>query len=140
MDEIDEGLLVGTLNDAGAAEPLRGESVSTVVSLTHEPPAVPAAVDVEVVRVPMTDGPRNEVASFRKAVDATRRRLAADERVLVHCSAGASRSPAVAATVVALRRDVDLRAAFEQVSDRRPETDPHEALVRRAATVYTETT
>ena len=60
---------------------------------------VPDAAGVEVVRVPMTDGPRTEMASFRKAVDATRHRLAAGERVLVHCSAGASRSPAVAATV-----------------------------------------
>ncbi len=138
MDEVDDGLFVGTPDDAGAAGPLRERDVSTVVSLTHEPPEVPAAADVDVVRVPMTDGPRNDVAFFREAVGATRRRLAAGEGVLVHCSAGASRSPAVAATAVALRRDIDLRAAFEQVADRRPETDPHEALVRRAATVYTE--
>jgi predicted protein tyrosine phosphatase len=59
--------------------------------------------------------------------------------VLIYCPAGASRSPAVA-TVVALRRGVDLQAAFEQVSDRRPETDSRESLVRRAATVYTEAT
>ena len=77
------------------------------------------------------------MASFRKAVDATRHRLVAGERVLVRCSAGASRSPAVTATVVVLRRGVDLQAASEQVSERRPEMDSHEALVRRAATVYT---
>ena len=88
------------------------------------------------MRVPTTDEPRTEAASFR-AADAARRRLAAGERVLVRCSAGVPRSPAVAATVVALRRGVDLQAASEQVSDRRPGTDPHEAPVRRAATVYT---
>ena len=139
MDEVDDGPFLGTLNDAGTARPLRGKDVPAVVSLTHGPPAVPDAADVEVVRVPMTNGRRNEATSFREAVDATRRRLAAGERVLVHCPAGASRSPAVA-TVVALRRGVDLQAAFEQVPDRRPETDSHESPVRRAATVYMEAT
>ena len=139
MDEVDDRPFLGTLNDASTARPLRGKDVSAVVSLTHEPPAVPDAAGVEVVCVPMTNGRRNEATSFREAVDATRRRLAAGERVLVYCPAGAPRSPTVA-TVVALRHGVDLQAAFEQVPDRRPKIDSHESLVRRAATVYTEAT
>ena len=55
MDEVNDGLFAGTLNDVGAARPLRGKDISAVVSLTHEPPAVPDAAGVEVVRAPMTD-------------------------------------------------------------------------------------
>ena len=54
------------------------------------------------------------------------------------CAAGASRSPTVAATALALVQELDLEDAIQQVADRREAVDPHEALLRQAAHVYTQ--
>lgn len=136
MDEVAEGLFVGTLADAGDATELRKRDIAEIVSLTHEAPpdGFPAAATVR--RVPMTDGPQNEQSAFETAAEAVRSRLDAGVPVLVHCRSGASRSPAVAATALALERRVDLENAFQQVAERRDAVDPHPALVRRAASVY----
>lgn len=135
MDEVAPGLFVGTPDDAGDATTLRDRSVTTVVSLTHQTPDVEAA-DVVVVDVSMRDGPQNDRDAFTKAVTELRTALERGESVLVHCSAGASRSPAVAATALALHDDRPLEDAFEQVADRRAAVDPHPAVVRQAANVF----
>lgn len=135
MDEVAAGLYVGTAADATDEPRLREHDVTAVVSLTHdavEPARTP------VTDVPMTDGPRNDREAFDRAVTETLSRLDADDPVLVHCAAGSSRSPSVAATALALHEDIDLAAAFEQVADRRDAVDPHAALVRQAARVYTD--
>ena len=133
MDAIADGLFVGTFNDAESTIRLRDCSVDAIVSLTHDIPCVP---EVPVTRIPMVDGPQNDVQTFEQAVIETLELLDAGDRVLVHCSAGASRSPAVAATALALHNHIGLEAAFEQVAKRRNAVDPHEAIVRQAARVY----
>ena len=135
MDAIADGLFVGTFADAESTIRLRDCSVDAVVSLTHDIPCVP---EVSVTRIPMVDGPQNDVQTFEQAVIETLKRLDGGDRVLVHCSAGASRSPAVAATALALYDEIRLEAAFEQVSKHRNAVDPHEAIVRQAARVYTQ--
>ncbi|MFB6102795.1 MAG: dual specificity protein phosphatase family protein [Haloplanus sp.] len=135
MDEVTSGLFVGTLADAGNGSLLRDHGVTTIVSLTHRDPDGGFPAETTVVDVPMLDGPQNDLAAFARAVAAVRSRLD-DGAVLVHCSAGASRSPAVAATAIALREGGDLDAAFRRVARRRDAVDPHAALVRRAESVY----
>jgi hypothetical protein len=44
----------------------------------------------------------------------------------------------VAATALALYDELRLGAAFEEVSKQRNAVDPHEAIVRQAARVYTQ--
>ncbi|WP_224215157.1 dual specificity protein phosphatase family protein [Natrinema longum] len=61
----------------------------------------------------------------------------AGDNVLVHCSAGASRSRVVAATALALYNEVGLETAFDQVANRRNTADPREAVIRQAARIYT---
>jgi predicted protein tyrosine phosphatase len=136
MDEICTGLFVGTIADAGDESLLEGHAVDRVVSLTHTDPETGFPATVSVVEAPMKDGPRNERARFESAVEATLAGLRSGENVLVHCSRGASRSPSVAATAIAVSRDVGIQAAFEQVAASRAECDPHPALVRRAVSVF----
>jgi len=134
MDEVAPRLYVGTDDDAADAAALRERGVTTVVSLTHRTPE-PTPDGVAVVEAPMLDGPRNDRGAFAEAVSAVRTALDDGETVLVHCAAGASRSPAVAAAALALHEDRSLEDAFEQVAARRDAADPHPALVRQAVHV-----
>lgn len=138
MDEVVDGLFVGTVGDAGDEALLCEYDVEAIVSLTHEGPDGGFPSDPTVVRLPMKDGPRNDRQVFGRAVSRVLARLKADDTVLVHCSAGASRSPAVAATALALYDDVGLETAFERVADRRNAADPHEAVIRQAARIYSQ--
>lgn len=135
MDAVGEDLFVGASEAAGDATLLNEHGVGAVVSLTHGSPEDGYPPGVAVTNAPMKDGPRNERGAFEAAVEATRAHLDAGERVLVHCSAGASRSVAVAATVLALRRDWAVERALSAVAERRAEADPHPALRRRADSV-----
>ncbi|TKX54570.1 MULTISPECIES: protein-tyrosine phosphatase family protein [Halorubrum] len=131
MDEVGAGIFVGTRSDAEDESLLRDRGVDAVVSLTHDDPDTGSVARVDT---PMTDGPQNEYSAFVDAVETVVARREAGQRVLVHCSAGASRSPAVAAAAMTRLTDRGLDEAFEQVLARRPEVDPHDALVRRAVT------
>jgi predicted protein tyrosine phosphatase len=130
-------LYVGTIDDAGDQSLLAEHRISVIVSLTHAEPDPGFPTDVTVVRLPMMDGPQNDHQTFLGAVSETVTRWEAGNRVLVHCSAGASRSPAVAATAVSLSTDRTLETAFQQLKKRRAAVEPHEALLRQAASVST---
>jgi atypical dual specificity phosphatase len=133
MHRVGKDLYVGDLASAGDARALHAAGIDVVVGLTHDAPADGYPTGVDVVREPMVDGPRNEQRAFARAVDATLDALTDGYRTLVHCSAGSSRSVAVAAVTLAETSDRDLEAAFQRVLACRPPADPHPALVRRAA-------
>jgi atypical dual specificity phosphatase len=135
MDEVAQNLFVGTTADATDESTLRAHDITVIVSLTASSPTENVSPEVTLVEVPMMDGPRNSREAFETAVDAVESRLAAGDRTLIHCSAGASRSPAVAAAALALHRDGELKTALQQVLNRRPEADPHDALIRQAHAV-----
>ena len=71
-------------------------------------------------RVPMEDRAAPDMPALREAVDWVMAELAADRKVLVHCRAGAGRSPLVACAVL-LRMGYDLQRAYETVRRQRPE-------------------
>jgi len=132
MDRVAPGLFVGSAESAADASRQAAAGITTICALTHGPPAGGYPDAASVVDVPMMDGPRNDPDAFRRAVEAVVAALADGETVLVHCSRGSSRSPAVAAAALAIRRDCSVEAAFAEVRASRPDADPHPALVRRA--------
>ena len=136
MDEVAQNLFVGTATDATDESTLRAHEIEVIVSLTATSPAGNVPAELTLVEIPMMDGPQNSQEAFETAVAAVGSRLATGEKTLLHCSAGASRSPAVAATALALHRDSELEAAFQQILTRRPVADPHDALIRQAHAVY----
>ncbi|SDK14143.1 Dual specificity phosphatase, catalytic domain [Halovenus aranensis] len=138
MDEVADGLFVGTVEDAGDEALIREHNIAIIVSLTHSDPDGRFPSDLIVKNVPVMDGPRNDQQKFERAVTHVLSGLKTGDNTLVHCSAGPSRSPAVAATALALYEHVELEAAFEQVAKRRNLVDPHEALVRQAARVFSQ--
>lgn len=132
MDEVATGIFVGTEADASDESLLHAHGIDAVVSLTHNEPETG---DVTRVDVPMIDGSQNSYQSFADAVKAVLTRRDDGQRVLIHCAAGSSRSPSVAATAMTCLTENTLNESFNQVLERRPETDPHDVLIRQAAKV-----
>jgi len=130
MDEVADGIFVGTESDAGDKSLLRKHGVDTVISLTH---SNPDTGNVTRLDVPMIDGPQNDSEVFAEAVSKAIEHRKSGHTILIHCSAGASRSPSIAATAISHLTEKDLNEAFNQVIEQTSETDPHEALVRQAA-------
>jgi hypothetical protein len=131
MDHGTDSLLAGDADDTSDHDRLRAAGVTAVLSLTHGSPASPARGDTVVDR-PLVDGPRNDAEAFADAVDSLRSLLVRGERVLVHCSAGASRSVAVAAAALAVDGDVPADEALATVCAARGVAASHPALADRA--------
>ena len=135
MDEVFNGVYVGTESDAGDEPLLRKHGVDTVITLTH---SNPETGDITRVDVPMVDGPQNSHQSFAEAVETVIEQRENGRCVLIHCSAGSSRSPSVAAAAITRLSDSTLNEVFNQIVEQRPETDPHDALVRQAVKITRE--
>ncbi|MFD1643998.1 dual specificity protein phosphatase family protein [Halohasta litorea] len=108
MDRGAESLFVDTIEDTGTGLLLENHGIETVVSLTHSPPDTGFLESVSVRQVPLTDGRQNDRVQFNEAVDVLVSALESGETVLVHCSRGASRSPSVAATAIAIVQNIAL--------------------------------
>ena len=135
MDEVATGIFVGTEADASDESLLEAHGIDAVVSLTHNEPETG---DITRLDAPMVDGPQNSYQSFADAVQSVLTSRDDGQRVLIHCAAGSSRSPSVAATAITCLTANTLNESFNQVLERRPETDPHDALIRQAAKVINE--
>lgn len=81
---------------------------------------------------PMVDGPENDWRAFETAVDTARRLHRRDGSLLVHCTAGISRSTTVLATALAAEEGIGFRRALADVQDARPHAQPHPALHEQA--------
>lgn len=129
MDEVATGIFVGTESDAADESQLQTHGIDIVVSLTH---SSPETGDITRVDVPMIDGPQNSYEAFAEAVKTVVTHRDTGQHVLVHCAAGSSRSPSVAAAAMTRLTESTLNEAFNQILEKRPATDPHDALVRQA--------
>ncbi|WP_251330013.1 dual specificity protein phosphatase family protein [Haloplanus pelagicus] len=132
--QLTDRLYVGDRTAARNIEDLTEAGITAVLRLTHgTPPPYPDSLTV--IERPLVDGPQNDLSNFRVATDRLTALLDADETVLVHCSAGSSRSVAVAGAVLARREGVDVETALTRLQSVHPEADPHPALVDHARRV-----
>jgi protein-tyrosine phosphatase len=119
MDRIGEKLYVGSIRDAASHERQRNNDIDAVVRLSFESPDNGYAWGVEEYNFPMMDGPRNDRAKLEQAVEKTVSLIETDHTVLVHCSAGESRSVGVSVASLALLEDWTFEKALEEVSESR---------------------
>nr|WP_276569037.1 dual specificity protein phosphatase [Thiocapsa imhoffii] len=75
--------------------------------------------DVEVLCVPLIDGPGNDPRGVREAVRFIADVVAAGERILVHCHAGRSRSAAVVARYLVESQGMTRHASLALISAKR---------------------
>jgi atypical dual specificity phosphatase len=132
MKQVAPGVYIGDIEDAGSGERLVDAGITAVVKLTHAAPDAGYPETVTVADHQMVDGPQNDLDAFAGAVQTATGLLEQGETVLVHCKRGTSRSGAVVAAVVAQREEVDISTALGTVRHRKPDVDPHRALLRHA--------
>ena len=84
---------------------------------------------------PLVDGPGNDWTAFAAAVDTARTLSRRDGSVLIHCTAGISRSGTLVATTLAAEEGREFGDALAIVQEARPHAIPHPAL-HELAVVY----
>lgn len=135
----DEGLLLGNL---AAVDEVVGE-VDAVVSLcrvgTQQVPADVEHHEVWLVDRPGDDANPNLSFVLADTVEAVRTLRDEGKRVLLHCSGGRSRTPAVAAAVLAERDGLSGHRALKVIGQAIAEQDRHnDTLVRAVEDAYPE--
>ncbi len=95
-------LWIGNSRDARDLRSLYDHQISAVVDLAINEPPAQLAHEMVYVRVPLTDGDDNDDERIAMAIRSILLLLDQDFRILVACSAGMSRSPAIAAAALAL--------------------------------------
>lgn len=113
MRPVIENLYVGDIEAAGDHPRYEENSIDTVIQLTHSPPDQGSPEDVDVHSYSMMDGPRNDPETMQEAIEKTVAGLEAGKTVLVHCSAGASRSVSVCTAAAALHDDLSFDEAMD---------------------------
>jgi atypical dual specificity phosphatase len=129
--EIVQGLYVG--NETCAR--LHGGAFDLIVNCTPHLP-FPEGV-VAGIRVAVHDDPFDSLSLFQilrddRVLERMRETVLAGGRVLVHCQAGAQRSPAVAACYLVAVHGLSVDGALAHVRSRRPVAFWFQANLRRA--------
>lgn len=93
-------LWLGSVVDAWDLPGLHRLGIQAIVDLASNEAPIKLTRDLTYCRLPIVDGVGNDLLKLRLAVDTLEALLRANVPTLVFCSAGMSRSPAVAAPAV----------------------------------------
>jgi protein-tyrosine phosphatase len=111
----DQPLWIGTARDARDMLAIHEAGIEAVVDLAMDEPPVQPTRELVYLRFPIVDNDGNALWVLRGAVSAVVELLAARVPTLVACSAGASRSPAVAAIAIAEWLGISAKVALMRV-------------------------
>jgi len=95
-------IYIGNSNDARDIDHLRRLGIRSVLNVAKDLEDPWFHGDHRCWKVPLLDGPGNEVYRYIIALQIMTTLLSAGDKVLLHCAAGASRSPAIACGVLVL--------------------------------------
>ena len=107
-------LWIGNAGDGRNAKSLFANQIQAVVDLAAEEPPAQLPRELTYCRFPLHDGTGNSVAILRIAVMTVATFVRNDIAVLVCCSGGMSRSPAIAACALSTR---DGKSASEWLTE-----------------------
>lgn len=117
MDKIIENLYLGDVDDL-MDEEVRQE-VDFILNLSSHTDSVYTCGSYSYLHLNINDG-AGSFHDFKTAVEAVVYRLDnTDEKVLVNCAMGISRSVTVVATALAIKKNVDFDSALRQVQESR---------------------
>ncbi|MEZ6124640.1 MAG: dual specificity protein phosphatase [Planctomycetaceae bacterium] len=103
-------LWIGHAGDGRDVSKICRLGIQAVLQVAGEEPVLQLPRDILSFRIPFLDGPGNELSHLRLAVSLLSNLLRANIPTLVCCSAGASRSPTIAAFAIA---QIELRTPQE---------------------------
>uniref|UniRef100_A0A2R5LJK8 Putative dual specificity phosphatase n=2 Tax=Ornithodoros turicata TaxID=34597 RepID=A0A2R5LJK8_9ACAR len=105
---------------------VRSLGITTIINCTMDLPDLPIGAEVEFVRVRVDDSPIFDLSVyFDPVADRIQEVYLRGGKVLVHCMAGASRSPALVMAYLMKYHRMRLRDAFRYVKQRRPVVHPN---------------
>lgn len=123
MREVLPGLLwIGNAFDARDLKTVLDCQIQAVIDLAMEEPPVSLARDLIYCRFPLIDGQGNSPAVIEAAIGTAVIFVTAKVPTLISCSGGMSRSPAIAAAVMAKLDGVEPAEAMKRVAA----TGPHD--------------
>src|SRR5262245_49612796 len=108
-------LWLGNSGDFRDVSTLVAAGIEAVVQLAIEEPLAPLPREIVYLRVPILDVNGNIPVTLRLSVDVVSRLLSANTRTLLCCSAGMSRSPAIAAFALAAAGAPSPEVALEAI-------------------------
>ncbi|MTV29807.1 aminotransferase class I/II-fold pyridoxal phosphate-dependent enzyme [Rhodoblastus acidophilus] len=136
MDFVTERVAIGDASEVEDIDGLRRQQIGAVLSLARlnlSPLPVPhAAIEVVDRQALLDDDIRAATQFIKTHADAGR-------RVLVHCFAGVSRSPAVTLCYLHEHMGFSIDEALARVKAARPLADPHPALLASIRAHYGQT-
>jgi protein-tyrosine phosphatase len=116
MRQVFECLWIGHHADAVALARSNPHGIEAIVDLAANELPVSVHRDMIYCRIPVIDGGENSSDILRLAVDSVERLIRAGIPTLVCCSAGMSRSPAIAAAAISRIRKTSLAETMKDVA------------------------
>jgi hypothetical protein len=102
----DHSVYIGNRGDLRNPASLRDSGIEAIVDLAMEESPIVIHRDGIMLRFPLADGGGNDAATLRLCIECVCALIVTGRTVLIACSAGMSRSPAVAAHAIARARHV----------------------------------
>ena len=109
-------LWLGSVVDAWDLPALHRTGIQAIVDLASNEAPIKLTRDLTYCRFPIVDGNGNDLPRLRLAVDTLEALLRAKVPTFVFCSAGMSRSPAVAAAAIARITNLPLIDCLTQIT------------------------
>src|SRR5436189_2563319 len=94
-------LWIGSIIDGWSLPGIHSAGIRAVVDLASNEAPIKVTRDLVYCRFPIVDGARNDRNMLRLAINTVESLLRGNVPTIVFCSAGLSRSPAVAAAAIA---------------------------------------
>ena len=128
MREVIPGLLwVGNAFNACNVKDVLEREIAAVIDLAiEEPPITVLPRELTYCRFPIIDGQGNSPVIIEAAVSTTVRFVTGNVPTLISCSGGMSRSPAIAAAVVAQIESIEPEEAMKRIAA----SGPHDVAPR----------
>lgn len=126
-------LYLGPCSAASSKAFLTAHAITDVLSVGASPAEKIDGVTYH--RVSLSDSPSSSISKVCDAactiIDAALKSHNNTGKVLVHCSAGISRSPTLVAAYLMKRRQMSLKDALRQILAARPQVSPNPGFVRQ---------